>query len=125
MTGKIEHVTDTAFWIASVRAMESERPDALFRDPLADKLAGAKGRAIARSMSRHGLIAFTVAQRTTGLDRLILQAIQSGVDTVLNLGAGLDTRPYRMQLPQSLRWYEADFPSVIEISNSIFLILCE
>jgi O-methyltransferase involved in polyketide biosynthesis len=35
MTRKIEHVTDTAFWIASLRALESERPDALFHDPLA------------------------------------------------------------------------------------------
>jgi methyltransferase (TIGR00027 family) len=114
MTGKIEHVTDTAFWIASLRALESERPDAVFHDPLAGKLAGDKGRDIARAMSTFGLIAFAVTQRTTALDRLILQAIQSGVDTVLNLGAGLDTRPYRMSLPESLRWFEADFPSMIE-----------
>jgi hypothetical protein len=33
MTGKIEHVTDSAFWLASLRALESERPDALFHDP--------------------------------------------------------------------------------------------
>jgi methyltransferase (TIGR00027 family) len=117
MTGKIEHVTDTAFWIASLRALESERQDAVFRDPLAGKLAGDKGRDIARAMPNFGLIAFTVALRTTALDRLILQAIQSGVDTVLNLGAGLDTRPYRMALPASLRWFEADFPSMIELKD--------
>ena len=117
MSGKIEHVTDTAFWIASLRALESARPDAVFHDPLAAKLAGDKGRDIARSMSAFGLIAFTVTQRTTALDRLILQAIDSGVDTVLNLGAGLDTRPYRMPLPASLRWVEADFPSMIELKE--------
>ena len=117
MSGKIEHVTDTAFWIASLRALESARPDAVFHDPLAAQLAGDKGRDIARSMSTFGLIAFTVTQRTTALDRLILQAIDSGVDTVLNLGAGLDTRPYRMPLPASLRWVEADFPSMIELKE--------
>jgi methyltransferase (TIGR00027 family) len=117
MTGKIEHVTDTAYWIASLRALESARPDAVFHDPLAGVLAGEKGRAIARRMSTFGLIAFTVTQRTTALDRLILQAIDSGVDTVLNLGAGLDTRPYRMTLPPSLRWIEADFPSMIEFKT--------
>ncbi|MES1177676.1 MAG: SAM-dependent methyltransferase [Myxococcales bacterium] len=117
MTGKIEHVTDTAFWIASLRALESERPDAVFHDPLAAQLAGDKGRDIARAMSAFGLIAFTVTQRTTAIDRLVLQAIQSGVDTVLNLGAGLDTRPYRMALPESLRWFEADFPSMIELKE--------
>ncbi|MET0791121.1 MAG: SAM-dependent methyltransferase [Polyangiaceae bacterium] len=117
MTGKIEHVTDTAFWIASLRALESERPDALFHDPLAAVLAGEKGRAIALSMHAFGLIAFTVTQRTTALDRLILEAISNGVDTVLNLGAGLDTRPYRMALPGALRWVEADFPSMIQFKN--------
>lgn len=40
MTGSIEHVMDTAFWVASDRALEGERPDALFRDPLAAVLAG-------------------------------------------------------------------------------------
>lgn len=117
MTGKIEHVTDTAFWIASMRALESERPDAVFHDPLAGKLAGDKGRDIARAMSAFGLIAFTVTQRTTALDRLILQAIEGGADTVLNLGAGLDTRPYRMTLPRTLRWVEADFQSIIEFKE--------
>ncbi len=117
MSGEIEHVTDTAFWIASLRASESERPDALFRDPLAGKLAGQKGRDIARAMPGSRMVAFTVSQRTTALDRLILQAIASGVDTVLNLGAGLDTRPYRMALPATLRWVEADFPDLIQFKT--------
>ena len=116
--GKIEHVSDTAFWIASVRAMESERPDALFHDRLADRLAGDKGRQIARAMPGFDMIAFTIALRTTALDRLILSTLELGVDLVLNLGAGLDTRPYRMQLPATLRWVEADFPSVIEFKEA-------
>ena len=33
---------------------------------------------------------------------------------MLNLGAGLDTRPYRMELPESLLWIEADYPHMIE-----------
>jgi O-methyltransferase involved in polyketide biosynthesis len=35
----------------------------------------------------------------------------------LNLGAGLDTRPYRMTLPATLRWVEVDFPHVVEFKN--------
>ncbi len=115
--GKIEHVSDTAFWIASLRALESERPNALFHDPLAGVLAGDKGRKIALAMPGFKLVAFTVALRTTALDRLIQAALELGVDLVLNLGAGLDTRPYRMQLPRSLRWVEADFPSMIELKE--------
>jgi hypothetical protein len=40
-----------------------------------------------------------------------------GVDTVLNLGAGLDTRPYRMDVPQGLRWIEVDYPHVIDLKE--------
>lgn len=117
MAGEIEHITDTAFWVASYRALESERPDALFRDPLAGLLSGEKGRQIARSMPDDRSMAFIMAVRTTAIDRLILSAIAQGVGTVLNLGAGLDTRPYRMALPKELRWIEADFPSMVEYKD--------
>jgi O-methyltransferase involved in polyketide biosynthesis len=40
------------------------------------------------------------------------------VSTILNLGAGLDTRPYRMELPESLRWIEVDHPHVIELKEA-------
>lgn len=56
--------------------------------------------------------------RTSAIDRLIYEALQSGVDTVLNLGAGLDTQPYRMKLPATLRWIELDFPNIVELKNS-------
>lgn len=36
----IENVSDTAFWVAHYRALETKRPDALFHDPLAGVLAG-------------------------------------------------------------------------------------
>jgi methyltransferase (TIGR00027 family) len=110
---EIEHVSDTAFWVAAYRARESERPDAVFRDPLASVLMGERGRAIERRMPGRRLMSFLITVRTSAIDRLILQAIARGVDTVLNLGAGLDTRPYRMALPKNLRWIEADFPELI------------
>ena len=45
--------------------------------------------------------------RTVVIDRYLQEAIARGVDTVVNLGACLDTRPYRMTLPASLSWVEA------------------
>ncbi len=94
--------------------MESERPDALFRDPYARKLAGERGERIVASMRRGRAWAWPMIVRTAVLDELILQTIdRDGADTVLNLAAGLDTRPYRLWLPSSLRWVEADFPDVI------------
>src|SRR6058998_4302733 len=94
--------------------MESERPDALFRDPYARKLAGERGERIVASMRRGRAMAWPMIVRTAVLDELILRAIErDGVDTVLNLAAGLDTRPYRLPLARSLRWVEVDFPDVI------------
>jgi hypothetical protein len=95
----IEHVSDTAFWVARHRANESARPDALFHDPLAARLAGERGAEIARTLPNAHMTGWAVVMRTLIIDELILSAIAQGVDTVVNLGAGLDTRPYRMALP--------------------------
>lgn len=111
----IQNVPDTAFMAAAYRAIESTRPNALFRDPLADKLAGERGRAIIASLPPQAMMGgWTVIIRTCIIDALIQQAIAHGVDTILNLGAGLDTRPYRMTLPETLRWIEVDHPTIIE-----------
>src|SRR5271165_4266598 len=107
---EIRTVADTALWIATIRAKEGERADAVFHDPLASILAGERGRKITRSFSRSAMVAWGVVLRTSAIDRLINEALQIGVDTVLNLGAGLDTRPYRMDLPSHLRWIEIDLP---------------
>jgi methyltransferase (TIGR00027 family) len=113
----IAHVTDTAFWVASYRAKESARPDALFHDPLAARLADARGRDIADRIADGKQIEWVVIIRTCIIDAYLGEAIAAGCDTVLNLGAGLDTRPYRLALPPSLRWIEVDFPATIDFKN--------
>ncbi len=110
----IGHVSDTALWVATFRANESRRTDPAFQDPLAAMLCGDRGPAIARAIPRAEMAGWTVVIRTSAIDRLIHEAVGAGVDTVLNLGAGLDTRPYRMKLPSFLRWLEVDFPPIVE-----------
>src|SRR3954469_17468733 len=101
----LPNVSDTALWVAHYRAEESERPDALFRDPYAQRLAGERGRRIAEAMGATSKYTrWTLVIRTVIIDRFISEAVAGGVDTVLNLGAGLDSRPYRMALPAALRW---------------------
>lgn len=117
----ITHVSDTAFWIAHLRAVETQRPDALVRDPFAARLAGEQGRRIAASIPMSQVVGWTVAVRTLIIDEYIALALSEGVDTILNLGAGLDTRPYRMALPESLTWIEADYPHVIEYKNNLLI----
>jgi methyltransferase (TIGR00027 family) len=65
------------------------------------------------------MISWTIVMRTCIIDELMLRAIRDGVDTVLNLGAGLDTRPYRMDLPASLQWIEADYPHIVEYKEGV------
>jgi methyltransferase (TIGR00027 family) len=113
----IDDVSDTAFWIAHYRGIENERPDALFHDPLAKRLAGDRGKKIAEAMPRGNFTSWAVVVRTCMIDDFIRFAIAQGVNTVLNLGAGLDTRPYRMNLPATLHWVEADYPHVIEFKE--------
>ena len=117
----IENVSDTAFWIAHCRALETDRPDALFRDPLARLLAGDHGKKIANAMPVSFITAWIVAIRTCVIDDYIRSAIAQGVDTILNLGAGLDTRPYRLDLPESLVWIEADYPHIVEFKENRLL----
>lgn len=113
----IENVSDTALWVAQCRAQETLRPDAVFKDLLAAKLAGSRGREIATSVPYSKMTEWILVIRTVAIDRLIESALVDGVDLVLNLGAGLDTRPYRMHLPKELHWVEVDFPNIINLKN--------
>ena len=41
---------------------------------------------------------------------------------VLNLAAGLDARPYRMELPATLQWVEVDFPQIIAYKSEVLAV---
>src|SRR6185437_12618415 len=114
----VRDISDTALWAAAFRARENERPDALFRDPLAARLAGPRGFMIANTLSTesHGVSWIT---RTFLFDLLISAEIARGIDVVINLGAGLDTRPYRMRLPRSLLWVEVDAPAILAYKEGL------
>ena len=108
----LRNVSDTALWVAVFRAQESERADPLFYDPYARTLAGERGAEIAKQV---GMPGWPIVVRTVALDEMILKAVEEdGFDTVLNLAAGLDTRPYRLALPANLRWIEVDLPAMVE-----------
>ncbi len=116
----IENVSDTALWVAFYRAMESDRPDALFRDPYARALAGAKGEAIVKAMPHGRSLAWPMIVRTAVIDELVTAAVaRAGVRTVLNLAAGLDARPFRMSLPAGLRWIDADLAPILEYKRGV------
>ncbi|MGX1805087.1 class I SAM-dependent methyltransferase [Nocardia sp. NPDC055321] len=111
----IRDVSDTARWVAAYRAIESERPDALYRDRLAARLAGPEG----VTMTATGPSMWPTVVRTKLIDDLILDSIAAGCDRVVNLAAGLDTRPFRLELPAELNWYEADLPDLLGYKESV------
>src|SRR6478735_3128298 len=94
MDSLVSNVSDTARWVTAHRAKESARPDALFHDPLAERLAGEQGHAIIAAAPRSIRHGWWLVARTKIIDDLIATAISQGCDRVLNLAAGLDTRPY-------------------------------
>src|ERR1700690_2989393 len=79
--GLIRNVSDTARLVAVDRAVETERPDALFRDSFARRLAGERGARIAKSNplgGRKSGVGWPIVTRTYVIDRLIQAHIAQG-----------------------------------------------
>src|SRR5712691_1679018 len=115
----IRNISDTALLAAVYRARETERPDALFRDPFARRLAGERGEEIARSLVFSEKNSWSWFTRTYLFDQFIDKQIKQGCDMVINLAAGLDSRPYRMNLPASLKWVEVDLPEITDYKEEL------
>jgi methyltransferase (TIGR00027 family) len=107
----IRNVSDTALWVAMYRAAETERPDAIFRDPYARRLAGDRGAEILASMRRG--MDWPMIVRTAVMDEIVLRCVQQGCKSVLNLAAGLDARAWRLPLSPALHWIDADLPDMV------------
>ena len=115
----VSHISDTARWVAYFRARETLRPDALFRDPYAERLAGERGFSIANTLPEGNKHEWAWVARTYLFDQFLLRELQEGRDLVLNLAAGLDARPYRMDLPGKLPWVEVDLPEILAYKDEV------
>ena len=113
--GEITHVSDTALMVAACRAHETELEDAFVRDPFAARLAGERGKAILNALPYSNILRLGLAIRTRFVDELLLEALAiHPLTTVLSVGCGLDTRPWRLNLSSNLRWIEIDFADVLD-----------
>jgi len=118
--GEITHVSDTALMVAACRALESECQDGFVHDPFAARLAGERGLAMLRALPQPEMMRFGIGVRSRFLDELLLEALVSKpIATVLNVGCGLDTRPWRLQLPPRLRWIEVDFADLLDYKDAL------
>ena len=113
----VRNISDTAMWAAAYRAAETDRADALFRDPFARRLAGPRGEQIADKLTFKDSWAWVT--RTYLFDRFLAAEIAAGADMVVNLAAGFDARPFRMALPAGLLWIEVDLPELLAHKDEV------
>ncbi|MGP3983170.1 class I SAM-dependent methyltransferase [Streptomyces sp. KR80] len=107
-------VSYTAQWMAAARALESEREDALYIDPLARDLAAPKGFDLIDRYEGGGLLPF-ISIRTKFLDDTIQDVLAEGeIQQVVLIAAGMDTRAFRLDWPDGVEVYEVDHGPLIE-----------
>ena len=120
MHGEIQHVSDTALMVAACRALETESEDGFVHDPFAARLAGERGMAILRALPHPDFMRFGLGVRSRFLDELLRETLASDrLSTVLSVGCGLDTRPWRLDLPPELRWIEVDFADMLDYKDEL------
>ena len=71
----VRNISDTARWAAVFRARETERADAIFRDPYAERLAGKMGVDIANTLPEGNSHAWAWVARTYLFDKFVAQEI--------------------------------------------------
>jgi methyltransferase (TIGR00027 family) len=128
-------VGTTAVMVAAARAGETERDDALIRDPYAKILVAGAGTGVWESMLDDEFAAKLVnadaeaaaifehmgsyqAVRTHFFDEFFADAAAAGIRQIVILASGLDSRAYRVQWPAGTVVYEIDQPKVLEYKSA-------
>jgi len=132
-----ERVRNTAYSVALLRALEqhSAPGERLVDDPLSERmLTGVRGliartalgrRAFARLLDSSAPGFFGgIACRTKAFDDASAEALAAGVGQVVILGAGLDTRPYRMAAMRAARVWELDLPDIQAAKKAAVARVC-
>jgi len=126
----------TALGVAWVRATESQKADRLFEDPLAERFVAASGwnppdmagwerpgiadRPEGDAARTLRVLAQSVIVRTRFLDDLLAGAwAEGGGRQVVILGAGLDTRAFRLHWPAGGRCFELDLAPVLAFKDEV------
>ncbi|TWV33917.1 class I SAM-dependent methyltransferase [Streptomyces misionensis] len=120
----------TALLVAAARAIETHRPDALARDPFAEHFVRAAPASAGwpvrpgqvpdgEADPLWGRLGRYFALRTRVLDDHLLRSAHLGARQVVLLGAGLDSRAYRLDWPPGCAVYEVDTPEVLAFKQSV------
>ncbi|MDF0529683.1 SAM-dependent methyltransferase [Tsukamurella sp. 8F] len=119
----------SALGVALIRARESNRHDRLYDDPVAVHIATAARAAFAAvpggadRWARIEHLAHEFYEGRTAsvraVDDRIREWVTGGGRQVVMVGAGLDARPFRMELPPDVRWIEIDLPETFEFKDRL------
>lgn len=122
-----QKVSNTALGAATCRLIEQYQPEEtrLFNDTLVKDLVGTPIRALMRLSSMRNLAIQQMDAITPGIygvqiarsrfiDEAARDALAQGIEQVVILGAGLDTRAYRLDGMEHVHVFEVDLPAVQE-----------
>jgi methyltransferase (TIGR00027 family) len=112
-------------FVAAVRARENERSNPLFKDQLSSMLAGSEGLAWlsaseASPDSNYHRDSFPYLEvRTRYFDDWTQEAVREcKAKQLVLLGAGMDTRAFRLHWPEGLRFWEIDTPELFALKEA-------
>jgi len=129
-TDKIQFTKEkeTMLMTLSGRAIQSQWKDPILRDPWAEEAM----RHIDYDLSKQltGVASWSmwkdigpaiIATRAATFDLLTTRYLADHPEaTVLHVGCGMDSRVFRVDPPASVRWFDVDYPDVIDLRRQLF-----
>jgi O-methyltransferase involved in polyketide biosynthesis len=106
--------------VLKAKALDNRLPEPILRDTYAEQVMRRLDPDYDEGWfgsSQLGLGAVVRARAHDDWARAFLADHQQAV--VLHLGCGLDARPYRIDPPPTVDWYDVDYPSVIELRQRL------
>ena len=126
--------SSTGYGPALMRAVENLLPEnkQLFKDPYSEKFLSPLYKFYVFLMRSPRMLNFIVNMRekaspgligglicrTRYIDDVLSRAIKEGFETVVNLGAGLDTRAFRIPGIENIQYFELDFPELQKVKKA-------
>ncbi len=99
------------------RAKESQSPNPILRDEMAEEAI----RRIDYDFEHLKPDVLSIAMRAKLFDNWTNEFLAEHPNaTVLHLGCGLDSRVYRINPPPTVRWFDVDYPEVIELRRRLY-----
>ena len=115
----IDEIGATAFVIASIRALETEKPDQLFEDPYAEWFTNERALAAAQQLDAAFPPSTNMVRfRTRYFGEFIERGVAAGARQVVLMGGGFDMRAHIYSNPH-VAFFEVDQKAVLEFKRAV------